>query len=278
MARKRKTKWQTFYQKLGGLANRVTEEAILYRVAQLGPWMSPIPSAWFVGSSSHELLGVPRWMAWIMAAVVELLGLSISHLALTLYTWNQQREEQDWKAPLWIPLVLAGLYLVTTLSLTVVLKALPHWIGAAPILFVLFAPAGTITLALLRVYQRQVTIKAQRIVESANSAELAEQQRLEHLRTLRQERHERKLEQMRQEHELGIAGGNGRQPVTTGEQLVTSGEYSDFVVGVRLEEIDLDKITGYDVAESHGVSASTGRRWIRDLKAALAQEDNDATD
>ena len=127
-----------------------TQHNIVQLIARGASWLAPIPSAWFVGQASYTLLEVPAVVAVVVALVVELQGLALTHTALDFYRWNRdyQNRSKKWQAPTWIPAALFGIYLLTTWSLAVLLKVWPDGAAYAPGLFPLLALTGTVNLAL----------------------------------------------------------------------------------------------------------------------------------
>jgi hypothetical protein len=141
-------------------------KSALRTIAASGPWLSPIPSAYFIGRAiyAHLLDGwggslqIPPALnlgvAVVSGAVVEILAIVSIHNALALNRWNGQgrvkKDKGGWeRAPMWQALTCAGMYLVTALLLLVVLEAWPHLSQYAPILFPFLAVVGALNLAIL---------------------------------------------------------------------------------------------------------------------------------
>jgi hypothetical protein len=144
------------------------ERQLVKLVAKAGPWLAPMPSAFFVGRSSLVHLDLPLAVAVIAAVMIEVLGLATVHTALWLSDYNASRRKSDPRAPTWIAVVLAGGYLITTISLIVVLEVWPFLSVYAPALFPLLAIVGAWTLALIANQERrEAAIKAQKAAISA---------------------------------------------------------------------------------------------------------------
>jgi DNA-binding CsgD family transcriptional regulator len=131
------------------------ERQIVKVVAKLGPWLAPVPSAFFVARSSMAHLQLPVYMAAVVAAMIEVLGLATVHTALALADYNAGRRKVDPHAPAWIAVVLAGAYVVTTIGLVVVLEVAPWLATYAPALFPLLAIVGAVNLALIANQERR---------------------------------------------------------------------------------------------------------------------------
>jgi hypothetical protein len=68
-------------------------------ISTVTPWVAPIPSAFFVAHSAMCHLGTPLSIALVLAAVIELLGLTSVHTWLRLSNWNLSRRKSDPGAP-----------------------------------------------------------------------------------------------------------------------------------------------------------------------------------
>lgn len=135
----------------------MTESTIISLVARLGPWLAPIPSAYFVARAAVAHLAVPDPIAAVIALTIELLGLTTVATALQLYDWNAacytaagnlRRGRRP--APtivLALSIALVALYLAVTIGLTVLLETLPHLATYAPAIFPLLAIVGATNLA-----------------------------------------------------------------------------------------------------------------------------------
>lgn len=54
----------------------IHEEGIIDFVSKLSPWIAPLPSAWFVHDATVRHLAAGSALAWIIAVVIETLGLT----------------------------------------------------------------------------------------------------------------------------------------------------------------------------------------------------------
>ena len=75
------------------------------------------------------LLHVPTWAAILIGLVaalaVESLGVLSVETALAMWQWNQDQDHE--RAPLWLAISAAAVYLVTVILLVVMLKMRPDW-------------------------------------------------------------------------------------------------------------------------------------------------------
>jgi hypothetical protein len=99
-----------------------SERVALAGVARLGPWLAPLPPAYFVARATDRRLGTGQAWAWIIGAVVEAAGIAAASATLTAYTWNREKRVSDPKAPTGLGLVLCGVYLAVGVIISVVLE------------------------------------------------------------------------------------------------------------------------------------------------------------
>lgn len=100
-------------------------EGIVGAIAFISPILAPIPSAYFVYEASMTVLAAPEWVAFVLAVIVEGLGITSIHNALRFWNWNVTRKRDEPTAPVWIASVLGLAYVVVVVSMTVVLKIIP---------------------------------------------------------------------------------------------------------------------------------------------------------
>ena len=141
------------------------ETSAIHLLARTGPWLAPLPSAWFVGRSIylHLLLGwsngrviVPTWLhvavALVAGLTVEILAIVSIYNALALFRWNDQGrvEKNNWEhAPFKLRMICTALYLVTAGILLGVLEAWPEASRYAPLLFPPMGIVGAVNLGVL---------------------------------------------------------------------------------------------------------------------------------
>lgn len=140
---------------------------IVKSIANLAPWLAPIPSCFFVARSSIIHMELPVIMGIIIGLLIETLGFSTVHLYLMLLKWNLEKRKTDPKAPENLGLALVIFYLVITISLTVMLEIYPQLSTYAPAIFPLVALIGVFILALIVQHeQREQTVQMAKIEQS----------------------------------------------------------------------------------------------------------------
>ena len=94
-------------------------------VANVAPWLAPLPTAWLVYDRTVLHLDWPAWVGIIAAATLEALGVAIMATALDLYRYQRGKRKSDPDAPLWMAAALIGLYFLAALLLVLVLDLVP---------------------------------------------------------------------------------------------------------------------------------------------------------
>ena len=133
-------------------------------VANLAPWLAPLPTAWLVADRTMVHLGWPLWVAMVAGVTLELLGVGILATWLMLFGYNRERRKTDPRAAEWPALLLVGLYFFTAEALTVVLDVWPLAAVWAPALFPVLSVASFGLLALRADHRRRLdAIAAQKV-------------------------------------------------------------------------------------------------------------------
>ena len=152
---------------------------IIRVVAFLSPLAAPLVSAYFVREAVEMKLHAPWWIAWTAAFVIEGLGITAIHAALTFDEYNRTRRGAEPPAPTLIAVLLGVGYVVVTILLSVVLKVLPDEVviegyvfapaTLALAIFPLVGAIGAFTLALLG--QHETRVETVRTLRAARDAE-----------------------------------------------------------------------------------------------------------
>jgi hypothetical protein len=136
---------------VGSIKRGLTDTA-----SEIGAWLAPLPSAVSVANAAHRNLHYDPWLAFVVGAIVELLGFATANRALELWDYNQTRREDEPGAPTWLAVVLVVFYLVSTISISVISDLSSDYIHILPALFPLLAITGTLNVALGRQQARRV--------------------------------------------------------------------------------------------------------------------------
>lgn len=125
-------------------------------IAAFGPWITPIPSAVLVANATVKDLHWSAELAWVAAAIIESLGLTTVSTSLLLWEYNADKRKTDSAAPFLLAASLVGVYLVSTIGLTVLLDIFPDLARYAPALFPILALVGAVNLALRSGHRRRL--------------------------------------------------------------------------------------------------------------------------
>lgn len=134
---------------------KIREEGIIDFVAKLSPWLAPMPTSVFVQRSAAVHLGTGEPLSWVIAIVIETLGITTTHTALGFWSWNQTHEKKD-HSPFGLAVGLAVVYVAATLGLIAVLEAYTELSRFAPILFPFLSVVGAVNLAMRSHHNRKV--------------------------------------------------------------------------------------------------------------------------
>lgn len=144
----------------------LNEEGFIDFVAKLSPWLAPLPSAFFVFDATQKHLHTGVQLSWVIAIVIETLGLTTTHTALSMHGWNRAHEDQPEKqSPFILAVCLALVYILATLSLIGVLEIRPDWQHYAPAMFPLLAVVGAVNLALRSLHNQRVRDEHMTVVD-----------------------------------------------------------------------------------------------------------------
>jgi hypothetical protein len=157
-------------------------------IAGLVPWLAPIPSAVLVANATLKHLGWSQPVAIVAGLIIEGLGLTSTSTALTLWDWNARRPANEPKAPFWLAGLMVGVYLVSTIGLTVVLDLDTTLVHIAPAVFPILALVGTINIALRQQHKNRLARIAESDRLARMAAQKAEQERKAEDERKRQER------------------------------------------------------------------------------------------
>ena len=165
-------------------------------VANVAPWLAPLPTAWLVYDRTMHYLAWPQWVAIAAGVTLELLGVAILATTLDLYDYNGSKRKTDPKAPFSLGVALSILYFVTAILLTVFLDIAPAVARGAPALFPVLSVASFALLAIRADHERRTNAIA---VQKADARARREQLKREREQT---EREAKEAELKTQESEL----------------------------------------------------------------------------
>lgn len=147
---------QRLRESLSEIENNLTDG-----IAAISPWITPLPSAALVANAVVQDLHWNQALGWITAVIIESLGLTTVSTSLQLWDYNTAKRKNDPSAPFMLAASLVGVYLFSTIGLTVLLDIFPEMGRFAPALFPLLALVGAVNLALRSGHRRRIESIAQ---------------------------------------------------------------------------------------------------------------------
>lgn len=111
------------------------EDMALSTVARIVPWLIPIAPAWAIKTSVEQYLHVDPIIALLMALAFEGMGIYVTHVAFTSWTWNKTKNQSDPNAPFALMAMLVGVYILVGGLLVLVIKLYPPATVIAPAAF-----------------------------------------------------------------------------------------------------------------------------------------------
>lgn len=127
-------------------------------IANLSPFLAPIPTAYLIGYASWSVLQFPAPVAIFTALAIELLGISISDTSLMLYQYNRSKKKIEPEAPIRIAYGILSFYILIAVLLTVFLDSASLLARA---IFPFLSLAGIVTLALRSDHARRLEANAE---------------------------------------------------------------------------------------------------------------------
>ena len=127
------------------------EQVLIAIVGRLATWAAPLPSAVLVGRSTAITFKLDGYWPWIMAGIVELIGLVTSSLWITAREWNLNKRKSDPPANEQLAMGLMAAYFVTTFALLLAIEVpifaeTGEWAGLTALLFPCLSAVALISL------------------------------------------------------------------------------------------------------------------------------------
>ena len=146
-------------------------------VANVAPWIAPLPTAWLIYDRTMVHLRWPAWVAIAAGVTLELLGVAILATTLELYNYNHDKRKSDPVAPVWIGLILVGVYAASAILLVVILDIAPGVAIYSQAVYPALSVASFALLALRTDHERRVSGIEQDKAEARARREQQKQER-----------------------------------------------------------------------------------------------------
>ncbi len=103
---------------------RAFEATVVDNLAATAPWLAPLAPAYLAFHAMINVLLFSFWVAFVVAAAIEMLGISTISTTVTFFNYNNdkhQKRKDDPAAPTWLAAAMALVYLVVVIVLNVIL-------------------------------------------------------------------------------------------------------------------------------------------------------------
>ena len=238
------------------------DEFAIDTLSRLTTWLAPlVPAIMVYHSAQVHIPGVDEWQAFVMAAVIELLGLSVVSNWLNVAEFNRQFAEE--RIGVLGHLLMVVAYVATVLLIVVGLKVEPITFGWLAIIMLSMLSLWS---AVAFVQRRQ---HSERMAEKLSAIEVAERDK-EFDRQLRQAQrlaeHERKLAAIRDTVSRDMSHVTGRDMSRDMSKTLSQADrHTALLSALQAGDATID----YEaMASLLGVSARTVRRDVTALEAA----------
>lgn len=144
-----------FFDKVNDTIRNV-EGSVVNFISSIAPWFAPLPAAVMSFMHMTGVLQFDPWVAWAVAATIEILGFSTISTWLDFWSWNRKftSDKSLKRAPVTFVVISFGFYLGIVISMNVLLdvsKAYPNLLDPAfsviivrSLLTLMTIPAGLI--------------------------------------------------------------------------------------------------------------------------------------
>jgi hypothetical protein len=172
------------------------EAMLVSIIGRLAVWLTPLPSAVLVSRSAVRVFELDGLWPWVMAGVIELIGLVTSNLWLTAKEWNRNKNKSDPNANELLAFGLMLSYFITTGFLLLAFE-IPHVfetgsiVGLTALLFPVLSAVGIISLNERILQHRRVSAK---MSKRQVSSKVSNKTNLDSLQAARQARRQARLD------------------------------------------------------------------------------------
>lgn len=98
-----------------------TEASFVNLLSSVAPWAAPLAPAYMSFSHMKDSLDFPVWIAWAIAIMVEILGLSTVSTGMTFWNHNKRYTAKYKQAPVGLVIAIFIFYLSTIFLINIVL-------------------------------------------------------------------------------------------------------------------------------------------------------------
>ena len=243
------------------------ETTLADNVAATVPWLAPlIPAAIAYDHMASVLLFDP-WLAFVGAAVVELLGLSTVTTAVQFWQYNiagdSAKPKPERRAPFGIAFAAAAFYFLVVITVNVLLDEAGGTARLAKALLSTLSIVGALTVAIRSQHRRrvdeQVEVESDAIAYQRElEAEAREAKRLVAAERRRM-KHEQEMQKLKVSEASKLAETGGKDAESKLKVPVTFRNWRQVPESERLK---IATMSMEAVRESYGVGERTAYNWI----------------
>lgn len=110
------------------MGEAMNERNVIRFLLKVGPWLAPVGTVFAVQRAVKAHFEFPDMVAWPVALVIEVLGIGTIYLMLIMDDWNRRRSGKsgDPKARAGLARLLVLFYIITTMTLVILLDVMPE--------------------------------------------------------------------------------------------------------------------------------------------------------
>jgi hypothetical protein len=266
------------------------EKTLVDNVAATVPWLAPLIPAAIAYDHMESVLLFDPWLAFVGAAVVELLGLSTVTTAVQFWQYNiagdSAKPEPEGRAPFGMAFAAAAFYFLVVITVNVLLDEAGGTARLAKALLSTLSIVGALTVAIRSQHRRRVdeqvevesdAISYQRELEAeareAKRLVAAERRRMKH----EQEMQKLKVSEASKVTETGRKDAESKMKLAeTGgkdaeRKLKVTGTFSNWRQVPESERLKIATMSMEAVRESYGIGERTAYNWISYVREAESE-------
>jgi hypothetical protein len=243
------------------------EKTLVDNVAATVPWLAPvIPAAIAYDHMVSVLLFAP-WLAFVGAAVVELLGLSTVTTAVQFWQYNiagdSANPETERRAPFGMAFAAAAFYFLVVITVNVLLDEAGGTARLAKALLSTLSIVGALTVAIRSQHRRRVDEQAEVESDAISYQRELEAEAREAKRMVAAERrrmkHEQEMQKLKVSEAPKVAETGGKDAES---KLKVAATYSNWRQVPESERMKIATMSMEAVRKNYGIGERTAYNWI----------------
>ena len=243
------------------------ETTLADNVAATVPWLAPLIPAAIAYDHMGSVLLFDPWLAFVGAAVVELLGLSTVTTTVQFWQYNiagdSTKPEPEGRAPFGMAFAAAAFYFLVVITVNVLLDEAGGTARLAKALLSTLSIVGALTVAIRSQHRRrvdeQVEVESDAIAYQRElEAEAREAKRLVAAERRRM-KHEQEMQKLKVSEASKLAETGGKDAES---KVKVTGTFRNWRQVPESERLKIATMSMEAVRESYGVGERTAYNWI----------------